>query len=75
MLFVPDFVVACSSAPATETEGRIVITSGDFELLKRIEIRIDDGDAENGAVVLRAIQEKPVRSELLSVDVDLVAAL
>ena len=53
----------------------VVVTGGYFEILERVEVRIDDGDAEDGAFVFGAVEEEAVGGEELAVDVDLHAAL
>ena len=54
---------------------RIVVAGGDLKFLQRVDVRIDDSNSEDRAIVLSAIEEKSVRSELLAVRVDLIAGL
>ena len=61
---------ACDGA-----ECGVVVPCRHLEFLERVDIGVDDGDAENRAIVFRAVEQEAVRGELLAIDVDLVAAL
>ena len=55
-------------------ELRVVVTGGYFEILQRIDIRIDNGNAENRALIFGAVEEKTVCCrEELPVDIHLNA--
>src|SRR5581483_1893941 len=54
---------------------RVIVAGRDLEFLQRIDIGIDYGNTQDGAVVLGAIQQESVGGELLAVGIDLVATL
>ena len=54
---------------------RVVVAGGHLEVLQRVKVGVDDGDAQDGAVVFRSVDQKSVGKEKLAVHVYLDAAL